>query len=954
MIPPTTPAVRRFAVRVAGLPVDALHELRRPAVRSAVDHLLAERDRLAHEGTRLADACHPVIGALAGSELKPRVVALRRSLHGASVPGPAVWSDQVRQALPPALAERIDAWLAALRAHRADFAALPDRYDRDLPDALSAVRRHTANPAFRHGLVQGNPMLSDALTAWLDSPAGAEPARRTRLRLVKYLARAAAKTSPYATFTVTGLGEWRRCGSAVAPTGATAWRSVVEPNVWVMQRLAHALAGPRTPPRGRVLRVNPTLCEEDGRFWFVAPGWSERVLSVAADGAARACVDLLRAGGPRTAAELRDHLAARAGGSAARSDAVAAVAEVAEVTAATSATTVTETATAYLARLVEVGLLEVALPFADQSPDHLGELLRHLERWELPDGQRQLQAVRRALAAYPGSSAAVRTALHRRVDREITGLLETYGTPGDRTQAPPRKNLFHENAVFTEVVLHGDPQRWAGALADLAAVGRLLALFRPDAALRLVAAEVFADHAGPVPFPLFHRALVTRLRDARPGSAAAELRALLNPATAGGHPPGASPVPAVRELAGLRAEAIGFLRDHPADGDGVVRLPARAVDRLLADLAPHRSAPGPLSCYVQEAGRDDDGDLDLVLNGVGAGHGHGTARLRRVLSELAQEKGGFADRTAEPADGPADRPGGVLFAESGGAFGSNLNLRADGVRFEIDTPGVDSHRPAAERLPAAELFVDHDPDRRRLVLRHGPDGPEVRPLHLGTMADRLLPPLMLLLVRLFGETPGPSAGLWELLTTTPAAHSREVLHRPRTAVGRVVVARASWCVRADAVPRQSRGEHEAHYLLRLTDWARRHGVPERTFVRAVPDRPAPRQPAGGREPQRPGDLGELRDRKPMFLDLANPDLVLLFHRLLTRPDRVLLFQEALPDPAAAPVLGGLGRRVVEYVVEVDPSAEPSADAGADSAVAPGVDPEVAPGADPRTAGAGRG
>ncbi|MEU4116185.1 lantibiotic dehydratase [Kitasatospora sp. NPDC028055] len=917
MIAPTTPAVSRFAVRVAGLPADALYELRRPAVRAAVDHLLAERDRLAREGALLADALHPVIGALAGSELKPRVVALRRSLHGASAPGPAVWSDAVRQALPAVLTERIDAWLAALRAHRKDFAALPDRYDRDLPDALSAVRRHAATPAFRHGLVQGNPMLSDALTAWLDAPAGTELARRTRLRLVKYLARAAAKTSPYATFTVTGLGEWRRCGSAVAPTGATAWRSVVEPNVWVMQRLAHALAGPRTPPRGRVLRVNPTLCEEDGRFWFVAPGWSERVLSVAADGATRACVDFLRAGGPRTGAELRDHLAARAGRPAARPD--------------------TAAATAYLAKLVEVGLLEAALPFADQSPDHLGELLRHLERWELPDGQRELQAVRRALTAYPGESAAVRTALHRRVDREITGLLETHGTPGDRTQAPPRKNLFHENAVFTEVVLHGDPGRWAGALADLAAVGRLLALFRPDAALRLVAAEVFADHAGPVPFPLFHRALVTRLRDARPGSAAAELGALLNPATAAGHPPGASPVPAVRELAGLRAEAIAFLRDHPADGDGVVRLPARAVDRLLADLAPDRSAPGRLSCYVQEAGRDDDGDLDLVLNGVGAGHGHGTARLRRALPELAYGTADFADRTAD-TDLGADVPGGVLFAESGGAFGSNLNLRADGVRFEIDIPGVDSARPAAERLPAAEFFVDHDPLRRRLVLRHGPDGPEVRPLHLGTMADRLLPPLMLLLVRLFGETPGPSAGLWELLTTTPAEHSREVLHRPRTAVGRVVVARASWCVRADAVPRQSRGEHEAHYLLRLTDWARRHGVPERTFVRAVPDRPAPQRSAGGREPRRPGDLGELRDRKPMFLDLANPDLVLLFHRLLTRPDRVLLFQEALPDPAAAPVLGGLGRRVVEYVVEVDPCADPCAD----------------PGAAARTAGAGRG
>jgi hypothetical protein len=85
------------------------------------------------------------------------------------------------------------------------------------------------------------------------------------------------------------------------------------------------------------------------------------------------------------------------------------------------------------------------------------------------------------------------------------------------------------------------------------------------------------------------------------------------------------------------------------------------------------------------------------------------------------------------------------------------------------------------------------------------------------------------------------------------------------------------------------------------------GIPERCFVRVLHQSKGPEQRAGG-------SVG--KDRKPLYLDLANWFSLTVFQRAIQHPRDVVVVHEALPDLAAAPCYGAAGQRVTEYIVEI--------------------------------------
>ncbi|MGO4429058.1 lantibiotic dehydratase, partial [Streptomyces sp. MCAF7] len=98
-------------VRVAGVPRSTLAVLNTPKSFELAEHILQAREQVAEEGRRIADALHPVIGALPEPALKPRVIGLRRAVHQGRAPRAAEWDTAVRTALPGPLADRIRCWL---------------------------------------------------------------------------------------------------------------------------------------------------------------------------------------------------------------------------------------------------------------------------------------------------------------------------------------------------------------------------------------------------------------------------------------------------------------------------------------------------------------------------------------------------------------------------------------------------------------------------------------------------------------------------------------------------------------------------------------------------------------------------------------------------------------------------------------------------------------------------
>ncbi|MGW2154532.1 lantibiotic dehydratase [Nonomuraea sp. NPDC001699] len=801
-----------FGVRVAGLAVNTLQELRFPRTWAAVDELTAQDAWLAAEGESLSQALYDVIGRNRQPGAKPLLVALRRAVYtGRPVHG----LDILRTVLPDDVAHRIDLWRHRRARREALAACLPEVLATELRDRTETLRRLAADEGFRHGLLFSSLTLSAQLSKWLDDP-GALPGRPALIRLSRYLARVATKTSPYATFTLSGLGRWSAGGSAVSVPRELSGEIVAELDQAVVRRLWGALAR-RPELRAAVgVRVNPSLAEHEGRLWFLGAGPHEPLTSVPP---VPALEDLLA--GVR---DLSDPTVAAV-------DRLAGAPEPVD-------------------RLLEAGLLERRPPYTDQAADPLGDLLAWLRRSlpaDTPDRSyllATLDELHRLLHAPAGRPDVRRRAVERM--RELaSNALEHLGTAG-----PVGKTLCLDTAVSPRHLAICSRPAWQPVLGDLQLLRRLCAVFDPDGPIKAAAADFFLCHFGePVPFMRLYQAA---------HAFGAELRALLH----------GQDTPRRTAHAALRRQTWEALYGGPQDIQGVIVVDGTLIGKLTATWPDHLRAPDSICCYGQAVSAPDG--IGLALNTVYSGYGRHTGRIRHLLGRA----------------GDAIYP--VL--ECRGAFGTNLNLRP-AAATGIDYPFTSSD--AGTLL--TDLWVSHDAASGRLVLTDESEQ-RLHPMHTGMSSELMLPPAWMFLIRVFGEPP-----IAMPLRHWPSTSTGPVAHRPRLQIGRVVLTRAAWRMRANAFPVPEGGEGEAAYLLRLARWLADHRIPRCFFARLTPAR-------AGRAAS--------KYRKPLYVDVRHHFLLLSLTRSLRDPDDVLVLEEALPHPADAPRYGAHGRRVTEYVFEV--------------------------------------
>ncbi|WP_214326882.1 lantibiotic dehydratase [Nonomuraea sediminis] len=260
------------AVRRCGLPAAALRSLRWEESHALVLRLLAEGGRLSAEGERLAEELTGVVGELDGSALRPVVIGLRRALHARRTP--KEWNAEVRAALPEGIARRIEEWTRAMAAHGHELARLPGLVERESAAKQDELRAIAADPGFRRGLALAGPELAAELDRWIADPART-PKPQKLIRLAKYVARAAAKTSPYSMFTGTGPALWGDSESV----HDTELLPVLEP------------AGhPRPETLPALVRLNPSATVIGDRVEFVGPPPDEPLVGLGLTDAVRACL----------------------------------------------------------------------------------------------------------------------------------------------------------------------------------------------------------------------------------------------------------------------------------------------------------------------------------------------------------------------------------------------------------------------------------------------------------------------------------------------------------------------------------------------------------------------------------------------------------------------------------------------------------------------------------------
>ncbi|SNS83840.1 lantibiotic dehydratase [Actinomadura mexicana] len=835
------PIADEFAVRVAGLPADVLHSLRAERSWAVVQEILDCQTRLAAEGAALSDALYEVIADAASLGHKPLLVALRRAVFTGRRPRARELSGDIRVVLPERIDERILAWLDLVDRRDALRDRLPLLLDEETRDARSRLLIAASDPAFHAGLEQAAPGLAADLDTWLRSGPDAVPGRKALGRIARYVARTAGKTSPFATFAVSGMGAWADCGVPVH-VGDRPLRGmrVVELHRGAIDAVWRHLADrPGLRDRGQI-RVNPSAFEDDGRIVFLGTGRSEPIRSIA-----------------NTPAVCGALAAVRSRPGATRGDLARVVDPM------------------VLEALLEHGLLERRRPYADQSADPLADLIA----W-LPEGLPETGELARLRVTVKGEGQSGEQGEVARRTARIRALVRKLTPAGTE---PPGKALALEATVQAGTVAHCDPGAWAPAVEGLQAVRLLLGVLDPDLPVKRAAAIAFSGLFGPgvqAPLLTFYR----RVHDGG-GRDPEGLRTLLRP------PPGGftgAPPPALAEARRFRSDLWRTLYTTPEAAPGVIHLDPVTVHKIAASWPAHVRAPHSICCHVQALTGEET--LRLVLNAVSSGHGRGTGRLRRLLAEAG----------AEPPPSPEPAAG---VAECRGAFGHVLSLRSSCAR-PISYPGVfdtaGTSDASQDAVAIADLTARHDPARGLLTL-HDPDGRELRPAHLGSLAPALLPPALSFLLRVFGEPAQPMPPSWQPCGDDPAA--RGLGRWPRLDVGAVTLRRSHHRIPADRLPAPAKGEREAEHLVRFSGWLRDHAIPSAFFARVIPRDPVERS------------LG--KSTKPLYIDAASPHLLRDFFRAVDDPSATVLLEEALPAPGDNPRYGADGVRVTEFAVQID-------------------------------------
>jgi hypothetical protein len=108
------------------------------------------------------------------------------------------------------------------------------------------------------------------------------------------------------------------------------------------------------------------------------------------------------------------------------------------------------------------------------------------------------------------------------------------------------------------------------------------------------------------------------------------------------------------------------------------------------------------------------------------------------------------------------------------------------------------------------------------------------------------------------------------------------------------------------LPHRGPGQSDADFLLTVTNWLAENGIPPRFFVSVL------RMNAIA-----VGSTAGDRSRKPMFVDVGSPPLVLAFERLAKDPASAAVFYEVAPEPETAIADNDGVPHVTEYVIELN-------------------------------------
>ncbi|MFJ3326871.1 lantibiotic dehydratase [Streptomyces griseus] len=891
-----------FMLRVAGLPVDDVQTLRCPDSRRWADEVLDTTEQLALLAEKVADQLHGLIGGSDDEPLRRVLLKLRRDVFNNRLPDPVAAERALARVrdLDPAAARALADWLTGRRALDERRSAGAGLLAAETGRSRTELARIAGHERLRKGLLLASPTLDAQLDGYrrkTDRDAGARPDRKQRKierSLLSYVYRTACKTSPFSTFTGVAPGAFGGSDGLRVRVGEE-WRTQVRLNVVALGRLADAvIADPvrradlplalasgwgRDDDRVRYVRRWVTTGDEDAAVTFDAV--KDRLFFLRRSGTLERLLGLFEERGTLRYGELAAWLEQDRG--AAREECeqyLGALLDVGMVQVPCLRTEVHDTDPL---RAFQDALRGLDRPWADRLADRLEEPADRAARFADagPDERRALlESVR----------AGLRAVQEEELGAERAKVPQTLLYEDAAAGSPASSGL--PQAAGSGVVL--DPDAWRElAAGPLAAVERVLPAFDLTLPQRITFQGFFLaryGHGGRCDDLLklvhdFHEDFFDQYMTFSAGR---------TPYDADG-----AYVPEVNWLGLAKLRALDTARRTFTDrmaalwrtaeaaepGAAEVRVDEDFLDAISGELNGIAPQFAPMSHHVQIA--DRPGDPLVVLNRSYGGVSFSFTRFTQLFDGLDEQL---------LADTDALVPEGAVLAEvTGGPVTSNLNLHGRLTPYEIVCPGERGTLEPEFRIALDDLYLVHDPEADRLVLRSVRLDREVIPVYLGYLVPLALPELPRTLLLLSPTSMAP-LNVW---AGVPEGEPRGgVTGRPRVRHGSLVLSRRSWSAPATVLPLHRPGAPEDGWFLDWHAFRRTHALPDRVFA-TVSD-------TGAR-----GATGA----KPQYLDFDSPLSLSAFEALIKSPDARVVFREMLPDEDALSTVSGHGRHVAELAVE---------------------------------------
>ena len=895
------PLADAFMLRLAGLPVDAVHGLRSADSVRWAEEVLDTEDRLRGLAARLSDGLAVVVGAAGDEPARRRALRLRRAVFNNRVPQDPSAVLELAGEVGGETGALLGAWLEDRFRLEQELARGPELLAGELASGSAALRSAAADERLRKGLLLASSALDAQLDGYLDA-GGSLSAKRTRKierSLLAYLYRTACKTSPFSTFTGVAPGTFRKDADAL-PGGvrievAEEWSSHPRLNVVVVWRLAEAVA--EDPERRGDLWVEPAsgwdLDDERVRYVrrSMTPGddaaavsfdaAQDRLFYLRRRGVLDSMLALFDARARVTHRELVGWLCAEHGAGAADAE-------------------------RYLAAMLRLGMVQMsALHPAVHSPDPLRAFqgsLRALERpWATAAAER-LEGAAACVDAYAAAPLRRRRELLAALRAELHAFLGSL----DAAEATLPRTLLYEDTRATGAEVAADPRPWqALAQPPLAALARILPAFDVSLPQRLTLKGFFLaryGHGARCEDLLklvhdFHEDVFDQYLNFTAQRPAADQEQ--------GHPAEENwlGLPELTALDRARAAFVGRMREaweRSAPGAEEILLADPDIDAVADELAPLGGGFDPQSHFLQLADRSGrDGGPLLVLNGSFGGLSFPFTRFTHCFDD-----GQGPDLVRQLRDHlRRSQPPGAVFAEvTAGAATTNLNLHSRLTEYQILCPGETTSAPPSARIHLDDLVVEHDPGEDRLVVRSRRLDREVIPIYLGYLVPMVLPEIPRTLL-LLSPTSKATVRLWTGVPQGPAVDG--VTTRPRVRLGALVLGRRSWTAPVASLPVAAPGSGEDLRFLGWRRWRRVHGVPAQAFARVRQD---PADGAGG------WDGGS----KPHYVDFDSPLSLHALEGLLGEGTGRVVLEEVLPAEDDLHVRTARGRHVAELAVELVP------------------------------------